>query len=109
MAERPPPFRQPLQVIVGAPALQSLISPSRGTALVLLELGGTALFAAGVAERTIGQAAPLFLLAAVLIGWTLRSADLESSALFIPGGLYGTVTQAYGRATARLAASTLLV
>ena len=109
MVERPPPFRQPLQVIVGVPAFQSLISSSRGTALVLLELGGTALFAAGVAERTIGQAAPLFLLAALLIGWTLRSADLESSALFIPGGLYGTAMQAYGRTTGRLAASTLLV
>ena len=109
MAERSSSSRQPLQVIVGAPALRSLISSSRGTALILLELGGTALFAGGVAERMIGQAAPLFLLAAVVLGWALRSVDLESSALFIPGGLYGTATQAYGRATGRLAASALLI
>src|SRR5439155_19528754 len=68
-----------------------------------------AFFAAGVAERMIGPAAPWFVLAAILLGAALRAIDLESCALFIPGGAYGTVKYAFGKGPARLAASAALV
>src|SRR5437870_387560 len=53
--------------------------------------------------------APLFLLGAVVAGWAIRSLDLESTALFIPGGLYGATAQAFGKRTSVAAAAALLV
>ena len=54
-------------------------------------------------------AAPVLLFFAVLVGWALRAVDLESCALFIPGGVYGTAKEAYGARVSRLAAAALLV
>src|SRR5262249_29475054 len=53
-------------------------------------------------------AAPWYVLGAVLLGCAVRAIDLESCALFIPGGLYGTAKTAFGRPVARLAASCLV-
>jgi len=96
------------RVILGTTPLGSLISESRGSALALLELGGFAFFAAGVADRIAGPLAPWCLLAAVLLGLGLRAVDLEAAALFIPGGAYGTARQAFGAGPARLAGAALL-
>ena len=87
----------------------SLVSPSRGSALVLVELGCAAFFAAGIAQRAIGDLAPIFLFGAVIVGAVLRAVDLESTALFVPGGLYGMTAQAFSRRVARVAAAALLV
>jgi magnesium transporter len=101
--------RSPLRIVIGTPRLSSLFTVERGMTPLLLTLGSAGLFAAGVAEHTVGDAAPWYLLAAVLIGCALRAVDLENCALFIPGGLYGTARQAFGRPTARLAAAVLIV
>ena len=106
-----PPLRPkaPVRVVLATTTLLRLISPGRGAALTFVELGGAAFFASGVGERALGASAPWFILAAVLIGVALRRVDLEACALFIPGGLYGTVKEAFGKPTAKVAASTLLV
>src|SRR5262245_27810759 len=109
MAHRFIPSRSPLSVTIGTARLVSLFSAERGIALVLLELGSIGLFAGGIVEGTAGAAAPWFLLAVVLVGWTVRAVDLENSALFIPGGVYGAAKQALGRPAARFAASTVVV
>jgi magnesium transporter len=96
------------RVIIGTTPLGSLISESRGSALVLLELVGFAFFAAGVADRIAGPLAPWCLLAAVLLGIGLRAVDLEATALFIPGGTYGTARHAFGGGSSRLAGAALL-
>jgi len=103
------PSRQPLRVTIGTAPLVSLFSFEQGIALLLLELGSIGLFAGGVAERTLGASAPWFLLAVVLLGWAVRTVDLENSALFIPGGVYGAAKHALGRRAARVAASTVIV
>ncbi len=82
---------------------------NRATVLVLLELGAAAFFASGAAARALGPVAPWFVLAAVVIGIGVRLVDLEGCSLFIPGGLYGKVKDAFGKTPARLAASALLV
>src|SRR5690242_16148338 len=97
--------RRPVQVIVDATALRALLPSGAATSLVLLTLGSVAFFAAGVADQSVGEFAPWFLVAAVLVGFALRAVDLENAALFIPGGLYGTARQAFGGATAKLAAA----
>jgi magnesium transporter len=103
------PSRAPVRVVLATATFFSFISSGRGAALVLVELGGAAFFASGAAEQSLGPSAPWFVLAAVLLGGALRAVDLESCALFLPGGLYGAVREAFGKRTAKLAASALLV
>jgi magnesium transporter len=99
----------PIRIVLATTSLLSLVSSRRAVVLVLLELGGAAFFASGVAERAVGPAAPWLILVAVLMGILLRAADLENCALFIPGGVYGTVKEALGKPVAKVAASALLV
>src|SRR5262245_40808155 len=77
--------------------------------LALIELGTPAFVAAGVAAAMLGDTAPWFVAGAVLIGFALRAIDLESCALFVPGGLYGSVKQAFGAAAVPPAAAVLLL
>src|SRR5262245_45308368 len=100
--------RKAVRVLVGT-TLLSRISVGRGEALALVEVGTVAFFAAGIAERSLGPTAPLVLLAAVVLGLGLRAVDLETCALFVPGGLYGIVQHALGRSSATVAAAALLV
>src|SRR5690349_15110273 len=109
MPGSPPHPRDSFRVVVWATTIRSLLTTRRGTAFALVELGGAAFFAAGIAARAIGPLAPYFLLAAVLLGAALRAVNLEGCALFIPGGLYGTVSYAFGRRAAKVAASALLI
>jgi magnesium transporter len=77
--------------------------------LALVELGAVGVFAAGVADQLFGPAAPWYLLAAVLLGFAVRAVDLETCALFLPGGGYGAASQAFGPRASTIAASTLLL
>jgi magnesium transporter len=62
-----------------------------------------------VAWASIGDAAPWYVLAAILVAVALRAVDIEARALFVPGGLYGSVRDALGGLTAKVAASALIV
>jgi magnesium transporter len=105
----PSSSKTPVRVVIATTTFLSSVSLGRGAALALVELGGAAFFASGVAERAIGPSAPWFVLAAVLVGVGLRAVDLEGCALFVPGGLWGTVKEGLGRPAARLTAAGLLV
>jgi magnesium transporter len=48
-------------------------------------------------------------LAVVLVGILLRAADVEARALFVPGGLYGSVRETLGQRLATVAVSGLIV
>ena len=87
----------------------SYVSVWRATARALTELGAGAFFAGGVAWAVLGPPAPWFVLAVVVIGMLLRAADVEARALFVPGGLYGSVRETLGPIAARTAAAALLV
>lgn len=106
---RPVASRKSLRVVMATTPLWSIFSTTRGTALALVELGSVAFFAPGIAHELSGTFAPLFLLGAVVLGFALRAADLESCALFIPGGPYGAAKDSLGRKAARVAAAALLV
>ncbi len=71
--------------------LVSYVSVWRAAARALVELGCGAFFVGGVAWASIGSAAPWYVLAAVALGVALRAVDIEARALFVPGGLYGSV------------------
>ena len=104
-----PDGAKPVSIVLATTSLLSLLSSQRALVLVLLELGGAAFFASGVAERAVGPSAPWVILAVVLLGILLRAVDLENCGLFIPGGVYGTVKEALGKPAAKVAASALLV
>ena len=87
----------------------SYVSVWRATARALVELGIAAFFIAGVAWSSLGAAAPWFVLAAVILGAAIRAADVEARALFVPGGLYGSVRETLGGFAAKVGASALLV
>ena len=75
----------------------------------LAELGPGAFFIGGVAWTALGSAGPYFVLAAALLSIVVRAADVEARALFVPGGVYGSVRETLGPFAARTAAAALLV
>ena len=67
-----------------------------GAALAIAELGVGAFFVVGLARALAGDWAPWVVLAAGLLSVLARAADVESWALFIPGGLIGRAEHAFG-------------
>jgi magnesium transporter len=107
----PTPHRSPreIPIVLATTALVSFASVSRAAALALADLGVAAFFVGGVAKANLGDLAPWFVLAAVLVGLAFRAVDIESWALFIPGGLVGRVQDAFGPRGATIAAAAVLV
>jgi magnesium transporter len=106
-----PPFSPSarIRVVLASGTLVSYVSVWRATARALVELGAAAFFISGIAWESIGPAAPWFVLAAVVFSVALRSMDIEARALFVPGGLYGSVRDTLGRTPAKIGVSALLV
>jgi magnesium transporter len=98
-----------IPVVLAAATLGELVPAWRTIALTLTELGAAAFFISGTVTSAIGGSAPWFVLAAVVAGMVLRAVDVESWALFMPGGLPGRVNEAFGRRPARFAAASVLV
>src|SRR5215471_9897584 len=105
-----PPLRPPRQVrvILSSTALLSFMSVWKATALAVAELGVAAFFVMGVAQSFLGEWAPWFVLAACGLGAYARAIDIESWALFVPGGLTGRVDLAFGWRAARAAAAAMV-
>src|ERR1700704_879970 len=97
-----------VRVVLATRTLLSFITTWRAVALVLVELGAVAFFASGVAEARIGPSAPWFVIGAVIVGFWLRAVDIEARALFLPGGLFGSVRDTLGGGLATVAVSTLV-
>jgi magnesium transporter len=80
----------------------------RATVRALAELGCAAFFIGGMASAGLGAAGPWAVLAIVLLSVVVRAADLEARALFVRGGLYGSVRETLGERPAAVAVSALL-
>jgi len=87
----------------------SYVSVWRTTARALTELGPGAFFVGGVTWAVLGPQAPWFVLAIVALSVMVRAADVEARALFVRGGLYGSVRETLGPVPAWTAAAALLV
>jgi amino acid transporter len=109
MKPKPAPIRsQPTQVVVATTVLLSFISFWRAAAIVLGDLGSSAFYAGGIAEQAVGKAAPWFILGVMLFSWAVRSIYVESSVMFVRGGVYRVVKEAMGGTMAKLSVSALL-
>src|SRR6202166_5372292 len=91
-----------IKVFVATTVLLSFISFWRAAAIVLSDLGSSAYYVGGDAEKVIGKSAPWFILAVMLFSYAVRAIYIESSAMFVRGGVYRVVKQAMGGTLAKL-------
>src|SRR6201995_1118518 len=91
-----------VRVVVATTVLLSFISFWRAAAIVLNDLGSSAFYVGGIAEQAMGKAAPWFILGVMCFSYTVRAVYIESSAMFVRGGVYRVVKEAMGGTLAKL-------
>src|SRR2546422_6537272 len=96
------------QVIVATSVMLSFISFWRAAAIVLNDLGSSAYYVGGIAEKAVGRAAPWFILGVMLFSYAVRAVYVESCAMFTRGGVYRVVKEAMGGVLAKLSVSALM-
>lgn len=113
MASSQPPLSNttshPTKVVVATTVALAFISFWRGAAIVLSDLASTMFYVGGIAEQAIGPAAPWFVIAVMLFGFAIRSIYMESSSMFVRGGVYVVVRDSLGPAVAKFSVSALVV
>src|SRR5215831_9167984 len=97
-----------VKVFVATTVMLTFISFWRAAAIVLADLASSAYYVGGDAEKVIGKSAPWFVLAVMLFSYAVRAIYIESSAMFVRGGVYRVVKQAMGGTLAKLSVSALL-
>ena len=100
--------RPAIKVFVATSVMLTFISFWRAAAIVLSDLGSSAYYVGGDAEKVIGKSAPWFVLAVMLFSYAVRALYIESSSMFVRGGVYRVVKQAMGGTLAKLSVSALL-
>src|SRR5712691_5354080 len=103
-----PDRQQTAKIIVATTVALSFISFWRAAAIVLSDLASSAFYAGGIAELAIGKSAPWFILGVMLFSFAVRSIYMESSSMFVRGGVYVVVRDSMGPFVARLSVSSLL-
>src|SRR5438270_3598453 len=96
------------KVVVATTVALSFISFWRGAAIVLSDLASSAFYAGGIAEQSIGKAAPWFVLGVMLFSFAVRSVYMESCGMFVRGGVYIVVRDSMGPFAAKLSVSALV-
>src|SRR4051794_25269861 len=96
------------KVIVATTVMLSFISFWRAAAIVLNDLGSSAYYVGGIAEKAVGPAAPWFILGIMLFPYAVRAVYIESCAMFTRGGVYRVVKEAMGGTLAKLSVSALM-
>ena len=97
-----------VRVVVATTVLLSFISFWRAAAIVLADLGSTAFYVGGITEQAVGKSAPWFILGVMLFSYAVRALYIESSSMFVRGGVYRVVKEAMGGTMAKLSVSALL-
>jgi amino acid transporter len=100
--------RPAIKVFVATTVLLSFISFWRAAAIVLSDLGSSAYYVGGDAEKVIGKSAPWFILAVMLFANCVRALYIESTSMFVRGGVYRVVRRAMGGTLAKFSVSALL-
>ncbi len=103
----PPPVAT-TKVVVATSVMLSFISFWRAAAIVLNDLGSSAYYVGGIAEKAVGPAAPWFILGVMLFSYAVRAVYIESCAMFTRGGVYRVVKEAMGGTLAKLSVSALI-
>jgi amino acid transporter len=101
-------MRPAVKVFVATTVMLTFISFWRASAIVLADLASSAYYAGGDAEKVIGRSAPWFILAVMLFSYAVRALYIESSSMFVRGGVYRVVKEAMGGTLAKISVSALL-
>src|SRR6266446_10654987 len=96
------------KVVVASTGMLSFISFWRAAAIVLNDLGSSVYYAGGIAGQAIGRSAPWFIMGVMLFSFAVRSIYMESSSMFVRGGVYVVVRDSMGPFVARLSVSSLI-
>jgi amino acid transporter len=97
-----------VKVFVATTVMLTFISFWRASAIVLSDLASSAYYAGGDAEKVIGKSAPWFILGVMLFSYAVRALYIESSSMFVRGGVYRVVKEAMGGGLAKFSVSALL-
>jgi amino acid transporter len=97
-----------VKVVVATTVMLSFISFWRAAAIVLNDLGSSAYYVGGIAEKAVGRSAPWFILGVMLFSYAVRAVYIESCAMFTRGGVYRVVKEAMGGTLAKLSVSALM-
>src|SRR5438309_7438725 len=97
-----------VKVFVATTVMLTFISFWRAAAIVLSDLASSAYYAGGDAEKVIGKSAPWLILAVMLFSYAVRALYIESSSMFVRGGVYRVVKEAMGGTLAKFSVSALL-
>jgi amino acid transporter len=108
MATAPEGSKPVVKVFVATTVMLTFISFWRASAIVLSDLASSAYYAGGDAEKVIGKSAPWFILAVMLFSYAVRALYIESSSMFVRGGVYRVVKEAMGGTLAKFSVSALL-
>src|SRR5258705_2329504 len=106
--ERPSHLPRRVRVAFSTTAITSFVSVWKAASLAVAELNIAALFLVGALAVQVGPLAPWFVVVAWALSMLARTIDIESWALFIPGGTTGRVEVAFGDRAARIAAAATL-
>jgi amino acid transporter len=102
------PQKTSTRVIVASTVMLSFISFWRAAAIVLADLASSAYYVGGDAEQVIGKSAPWFILAVMLFSYAVRAVYIESSSMFVRGGVYRVVKEAMGGTMAKMSVAALM-
>src|ERR1700692_2443035 len=97
-----------IKVFVATTVMLTFISFWRASAIVLSDLASSAYYAGGDAEKVIGKSAPWFILGVMLFSYAVRALYIESSSMFVRGGVYRVGKEAIGATLAKFSVSALL-
>jgi len=96
------------KAIVLSSVMFVFISFWRAAAIVVGDLGSTAYYIGGIAEQFVGEVAPYFILCVMLFSFAVSGLYMESSPLFVRGGVYRVVKFALGNIISKIAVSALV-
>ena len=94
--------------VIPVTVMLSFVSFWRASAIVLCDLGSSAYYVGGIAEKAIGKSAPWFILAIMLFSYAVRAIYIESCSMFVRGGVYRVVREAMGGTAAKFSVSALM-
>ena len=97
------------KVVIATTVALSFISFWQAAAVVLNDLASTIYYIGGITEQAMGKSAPWMVLAVMLFSYAVRSVYLESSGMFVRGGVYVVVRDSMGASIAKLSVSALVV
>jgi amino acid transporter len=100
---------QTTKVVVATTVALTFITFWQAAAVVLNDMASTMYYIGGIAEQAIGKSAPWMVLAVMLFSYAVRSVYMESSSMFVRGGVYVVVRDSMGPTVAKLSVSALVV